>query len=51
MNEWNYLSETELQKLIQKSEESSVFQAPSYLEGQILNKAAVQKVSQRSASL
>ena len=51
MNEWNYLSETELQKLIQKSEESSVFQAPSYLEGQILKKAAVQKVSQRSASL
>ena len=25
MNEWNYLSETELQKLIQKSEESQLF--------------------------
>lgn len=51
MNEWNYLSETELLNIIEDAEQNPILKAPDYLKSQILQEASRQTKPKCKTSL
>lgn len=51
MNEWNYLSETELLNIIEDAEQNPILKAPGYLKNQILKEASRRTKPKRKISL